>query len=693
MGNETLEIMAKESSVWLRLLGLFIIWMFSLVFVCSVIDKSFVQIGFCLLIFFGFTAWGHLVVYPLFYKKRVLFEGFIWGSIAGIALGGFVTAIIVYLVGWNLTLILASTIALPTLLFLIVFKRWEKGMEPRINAKPDFELLLVALIVVTLFFYFPYKNLGALVGDKYVFAWLFGHDFINRVAATVSLSQGFPPEYFNFSGEVLSYYWLAYFYPALLFNIEWIKLDTSNILKAISLFYSLLTVAALVLFLGKLVKKRRHLFLLVCLALFFHSYRDIHFLVLKIWVAVTGETYLNIAGYDLFRFTGMSHTFYRFFLVQFQATLGMGIMLMIFSIYRPGLTLYGFFIIGLLIGLLFGVDATNGIMMGLWFGCAAGFYFLFNKRQRFSIARSHILAVACAVLVYVILFAIEMYSFKIGKGALQISPNRLSILFAPVYFPLEYGPMLFLAVAGIIKIIQQKESLDHWVYPYIILLPIGLFFAWFVINPADVLFGLLKATRVIPFGLLALTAYFCREGFRKRRTLVICIILLLPAVPVYFTDSFIASNISDPSATFVRQSDMEAAKWIRKNLPERAVIQAEHDYPGNEAPYKPRYYYSFIPAFAYRRTAIGEYRASSVAHSGTDQFGERLKGIKTMFSTNDVEECCSILMKYHIDYVYIGKLEKSLYPDGIGKFFHHHDYFENVYSAQGVDIFRFKRPD
>ena len=36
--------------------------------------------------FFAFSAWGHVVVFPMYYKNGALLEEFIWGSICGIAI-------------------------------------------------------------------------------------------------------------------------------------------------------------------------------------------------------------------------------------------------------------------------------------------------------------------------------------------------------------------------------------------------------------------------------------------------------------------------------------------------------------------------------------------------------------------------------------------------------------------------------
>jgi hypothetical protein len=617
-----------------------------------------------------------------------LLEGFIWGTVLGVASGALITSIIVYLVGWNLITIFLIVAALPATAFLFLVKKNKVIGETRAVRFNDIDILLIALLIVTLFFYFPFKNLGALINDKYLYSWLFGHDFINRMVHVVSLSRGLPLDSFFFSGETLSYYWLAYIYPALLINIDFIKLDTQQLLQLTVLLYSLLSTASLFIFFKRIINKRRYVLVLIFLALCCYSYSYLYVVTLKAWTALTGNSHLNLFGYNLPVFSGFSHTFYRFFLVQPQATLGMAIMLMIFSFYDKKQTLYGFGIIGLLIGLLFGVDATNGIMLGLWLGCMSFFAVLINKNKRILVGENHLLSLACAGLIYACFFSIEMYSLQTGKGVLQLNLNWFSILMSPFYFILEYGPMLILGVASMIKLFKKKETLRHWLYPYIILFGIALFFNFFITNPTETFFGLLKATRVIPICLLAFTAYLWSDGLQTNKIKAVTAFLLIIAFPSFFMDNFIASNIAKPS-TFVRQPDMEAAIWIKKNLPRQAIIQAEPNYPGIDGQYKPKYSYSIIPIFAERRTAIGAWKVSSQEHSGSDEVGERFHSIKKMFGTTDINECIKILDKYNINYIYVGALEKKLYSEGIKKFHNSKQCFKQVYSRNGDNIFQF----
>jgi uncharacterized membrane protein len=217
-----------------------------------------------------------------------------------------------------------------------------------------------------------------------------------------------------------------------------------------------------------------------------------------------------------------------------------------------------------------------------------------------------------------------------------------------------------------------------------ILLGIGLFFIFVIKNPTEPHFGLLKATRIMPISLLALTAYFLQGHLQAGRMRKGIAILLVLAFPSLITDNIVASDISNPS-TYVRVSDMETAEWIKENLPKEAV-QAEPNYPGAENGKYPKYAYSFIPIFSERRTGIGEWKVSSVEHSKPHEVRERFHLIKRLFSAVDIHECILIIKKYGIEYIYVGKLEKTLYPEGVKKFYQNGNLFKKIYSSKNVDI-------
>ena len=226
-----------------------ILWALSVGLVLSAVGCGPSSAVMCVAVLILLSAWGHVAVFPLYYRKGRLLEGFVWGCISGVTIASLIISVIVYVAGWNIALIFAAVSVAPAVLFSYIWFSSEKKDEAASLEKGDLVILFCALLIVTLFFYFPYKNLGALVGDKYLYAWLFGHDFINRIIHVESLSRGIPLGSMTFQGEYLSYYWLAYVFPSLLHNLNVISLDIRQILQVFLLFYSLLATAALVLFL------------------------------------------------------------------------------------------------------------------------------------------------------------------------------------------------------------------------------------------------------------------------------------------------------------------------------------------------------------------------------------------------------------------------------------------------------------
>jgi hypothetical protein len=74
--------------------------------VLSVIDKNILKMGTCFAILMGFSAWGHVVIHPVYYRQGRVLEGLVWGTISGIAIGSLITSVIVLYQRWNLLIIL-----------------------------------------------------------------------------------------------------------------------------------------------------------------------------------------------------------------------------------------------------------------------------------------------------------------------------------------------------------------------------------------------------------------------------------------------------------------------------------------------------------------------------------------------------------------------------------------------------------
>jgi uncharacterized membrane protein len=153
-----------------------------------------------------------------------------------------------------------------------------------------------------------------------------------------------------------------------------------------------------------------------------------------------------------------------------------------------------------------------------------------------------------------------------------------------------------------------------------------------------------------------------------------------------FVDIYSASNVKDESnTTFINPADYAACQWIKRNTPLGATVQCEPEYPGV-------YGYSLISCFAERAMVVGESKLGRTLHvlNGYEFSESRKRDIRRMFSATDISVSLEVIEKYDISYVYVGSLEKTLYPEGVMKFGQNDHLFTNVYSNEEVTVYQFE---
>ena len=81
--------------------------------------------------------------------------------------------------------------------------------------------------------------------------------------------------------------------------------------------------------------------------------------------------------------------------------------------------IYASIVIGLLLGLLFGVEATNALMVAAWYGVVI-LIRLVRSRMDLRVLMRHSIAVLVSMVIYASLFGMDMYNLETGKAALQV---------------------------------------------------------------------------------------------------------------------------------------------------------------------------------------------------------------------------------------------------------------------------------
>jgi uncharacterized membrane protein len=135
---------------------------------------------------------------------------------------------------------------------------------------------------------------------------------------------------------------------------------------------------------------------------------------------------------------------------------------------------------------------------------------------------------------------------------------------------------------------------------------------------------------------------------------------------------------------------MTACNWLKTNTPETAIIQSEPDYVGqrvtNGIDPMP---IPLIADFAERRMIVGEEWVSRVVLLDSAAVAhQRYADVHLMFHATSVGEIANSVVKYGIDYIYVGQYEQRLYPQILPLMKSAPDLFEPVYSRDNTTVFR-----
>lgn len=130
-------------------------------------------------------------------------------------------------------------------------------------------------------------------------------------------------------------------------------------------------------------------------------------------------------------------------------------------------------------------------------------------------------------------------------------------------------------------------------------------------------------------------------------------------------------------------ADGEAIAWLKRNIAGSPIVLTS----GLE------YYRHYGPRVAANTglpTVVSELHAAE--QHPPDEVRRRELDMQELWNTGDIDRATELLRDYHIDYVYIGPLERVAYPGGISKWTTMQGaLLEPVYEVAGISILRVKR--
>jgi hypothetical protein len=341
--------------------------------------------------------------------------------------------------------------------------------------------------------------------------------------------------------------------------------------------------------------------------------------------------------------------------------------------------------IGLFAGIEFGIDSWLALTLAAWF---AGVQFLRMGRnwRDARLWRDSLVAGTICVAVWLSFFAIRMVSLHSGS-MISVGPYWWGLKFGILQYLIECGPMLIIGAWALLH--WRRDSSAVW--PMLLLIGMAVFQDLFLRVAELPRFRM--GNRLLPIALLSAIAWLLDnpQTVRARLRPALAVIVLL-AVPTIATDIRGTSNVADRARTYyVRAEDREACDWIRRNLPQRAIVQSAPNYAGHldPPPAGGAPQLSLIPDFAERRSILGEdYVAASICPGCGPIVSTRRADLKTMFEARDPSVVQAIVAKYGIDYIYVGPYEQKGHPQFLHVLKHSPAWFQEVYSHAGVHVFR-----
>ena len=285
---------------------------------------------------------------------------------------------------------------------------------------------------------------------------------------------------------------------------------------------------------------------------------------------------------------------------------------------------------------------------------------------------------AFIVLFYAIFYFRFPGFYEMEKSGLDIGMSSQT----PLFLLIDFGALLILGTLGLVLGIKKK---DGRILPVAVLLLIGfsqLLFTFFPEWPHDLS---MKTGHSISIALACLSAHFFSKQaagtVRRRIAKLGFAFIIFPALPTLAMDWYnLQQSDSEQSDTLITNEDLAACKWINKNVPEDAVVQS---FPFRDG----IAFYSLIPTFAERRTALGDLMHSRIFQGDTERNKNRRKLINLMFLTESPEQTWSIGQNLGIEYIYNGPTERKLFSDKQSKF-RDQNLFERVYANRLVRIYK-----
>jgi hypothetical protein len=612
----------------------------------------------------------------------------------GPALGIGVGVFGLLLVWWSgVQSILALALA-PLFTLLLAAIAWRTGgvslRLPELDRR-DVTGVLVALLVVPIVTFAPYRNVDRTTADGEAYRAYFTADFVWGMTVTAELAKGdVPPANPFLSTQPMRYYWMSHLLSGAAYrSLESRGIQTEQVVLVDGLAFGLAFVAFFYWLIRACGGQPAFAALAILVGFLANSYEGLD----RLWVLrQTGEPLDTLRTLNI---DAITRWFYQGMPVDgLQRTL----------LYQPH-HLTGYVMALSALWLVGFAERVSDLSVALWGGILLGFGFLFSTFSAIIIGaavgllyavrlvQQHSLRSmpACAIL------GAAPVAVAIGlSSALGYTDPAEGMLFGfrlnPVAFQswpyvllLSFGPLLIAGIAGLLRL---RWVLDRGAAPAaLVISALAFYFTADVPDMGGVWVGwrsghqLLIAFSII--GAAALTAAWQRRSLRVPIA-VLVLLATIPAIPTVAIDVYNAQDISNreqgpsfPWTLIITPPEREALTWVKNATPADAIVQVEPTVRDSGT-------WAYVPAFAERRMAAG-LPISMIPLAPYREASENVRlGIFQALSAVDAHR---MARRLRIDYLLVGEPERATYEPAIALMRGRPDLFRPVFQNSAITVY------
>lgn len=275
-------------------------------------------------------------------------------------------------------------------------------------------------------------------------------------------------------------------------------------------------------------------------------------------------------------------------------------------------------------------------------------------------------------------------TFEGAGGAVEVGLSSAAMHTPFTILGLALGPVLVPAIAGLAIAAVRRFPVPLRPSIVGVLLAAVLFFCvTLVLEPIWVGWRAGHQFLVCAPALIAVVLGFVYDRAGRSAAAALFTVLLVVGLPTTLIDIYNAQdttnlNMGPGFRWTVRLSAQErdALDWLQRRTAREAHVQMSLEPRGRET-------WSLIPSFAHRRMPAG----LPISLLRTPEYDALAARADRLFATEDAAEAAAIARDLHVDYIYVGRVEREAFPAGTSKFSAHPEIFGRVFSNDEVAVY------